>query len=79
MADRNEAHRETVIGAEILARVPLQQHQLDSVRTPERPIAEIVGFSSDFTERPLSKWNREPDLAEAIKKRLSETVHVHIA
>jgi hypothetical protein len=64
VASKSEAHRETVIGAEILSQAALQQHQLDSVLMPERPTAEIVGLCSEFIGRPISKWSGDPDLAQ---------------
>jgi hypothetical protein len=78
VSSKSETHRETVIGAEILSRAALQQHQLDSVLTPGRPTAEIVGLSNEFIGRPISKWS-EPELAQAISDRLSRTVHTRIA
>ena len=78
MASKSESHRETVIGAEILSRAALQQHQLDSVLMPGKPTAEIVGLCGEFIGRPISKWSSDPDLAKAINERLSRTVHARI-
>ena len=79
MASGSEAHRGTAIGAEILSRVALQSHQLESVLAPEKPIAEIIELLSESVGPPTPRLNLEPELSEAITERLSKTVHRRVA
>jgi hypothetical protein len=79
VASKRQGHRNSAIGAEILAGAAIGQHQLDSVRAPEQPTAEIVRLSSEFVGRPISKWSKDLQLAEMMNDRLSRTVHVRVA
>jgi hypothetical protein len=79
VASKRQGHRDTAIGAEILAGAAIKQHQLAAVCAPKQPTAEIVRLSSEFVGRPITKWSKNPQLAEMINDRLSRTVHVRVA
>ncbi|QNM82722.1 hypothetical protein H8M03_12140 [Sphingomonas sabuli] len=61
-------------GSELHSVLSVQPHQLEAIKNPSAPLADIVAadtFNSETVGRPIRRWARDPRLARTVNDVLA--------